>query len=114
MTVARVHAARSGGAPAALSGLLVLRRPLAGAYLLVALVPILSGLRRDLPVPGLRLSELIVAGLAALLLATVETRRARPWSLLDWTALAYCVATLVLGTAALLDRGAPMTLDAIS
>jgi hypothetical protein len=164
MTVARAHAARPGGAPAApvatepllgpvagfhrpalttalcavaggaiagaglvygpavalagvavaLCGVVVLRRPLAGAYLLVALVPILSGLRRDLPVPGLRLSELIVGGLAAVLIATVETRRARPWSLFDWTALAYCVATLVLGTAAMLDRGAPMTLEAIS
>jgi hypothetical protein len=98
----------------ALCGILVLRRPLAAAYLLVALVPILSGLRRDLPVPGLRVSELLVAGLAALLLATVENRRARPWTVFDWTALAYCVATLLLGGAALLDRGAPVTFEAIS
>jgi O-antigen ligase len=65
-------------------------------------------------VPGLRVSELIVAGLAALLLATVETRRVRPWTLFDWTALAYCAATLVLGGAALLDRGVPVTLEAAS
>jgi hypothetical protein len=97
-----------------LCGLLVVRRPLAGAYGLVALVPIVSGLRRDLPLPGLRLSELIVAGLATLLLASVETRRARPWTLFDWTALAYCVATFVLGGAALLDRGVPVTFEAIS
>jgi len=98
----------------ALCGLLVLQRPLVGAYLLVALVPIVSGLRRDLPVPGLRVSELIVAGLATLLLVTVETRRLRPWTLFDWTALAYCAATLALGGTALLARGVPFTLEAIS
>ena len=98
----------------ALAGVFTVRRPLAGAYLLVAVVPVVSGLRRDLPVPGLRVSELIVAGLATLLLLTVETRRARPWTVFDWAALAYCAATLVLGGVALLDRGAPITLEAVS
>jgi hypothetical protein len=97
-----------------LAGLLVLSRPLVGAYLLVAVVPVVSGLRRDLPVPGLRVSELVIAGLAALLLLTVETRRARPWTLLDWLALAYCAATLVIGGFALLSRGATIGFEQIS
>jgi hypothetical protein len=94
---------------AALIALLVLRRPLAGAYLLIGVVPIVSGLRRDLPVPGLRLSEVVVTAIAALLLLTVETRRSRPWTLFDWMALAYAVGTLALGGFDLLDRGAPLT-----
>ena len=116
-----VGAGRAQGPPAAvaaravaLAGILAIRWPLAGAYLLVAVVPVVSGLRRGLPVPGLRVSELVVAGLATLLLLTVETRRARPWTVFDWAALAYCAATLVLGGAALLDRGAPVTLEAVS
>jgi hypothetical protein len=93
---------------------LVLSRPLLGAYLLVALVPVASGLRRDLPVPGLRISELVIAGLAALLLLTLEDRRARPWTLFDWAALAYCAGTLVLGGAALLSRGAMLSVEHVS
>jgi hypothetical protein len=97
-----------------LTGLLVVSRPLVGAYLLVAVVPVVSGLRRDLPVPGLRGSELVIAGLAALLLLTVETSRARPWTLFDWLALAYCTATLVIGGYALLSRGATVGFEQIS
>ena len=104
----------TGAIGATLCGLLVLRHPLAGAYLLVAVVPISSGLRRDLPVPGLRISELVIVGLASLLLVSLETRRTRPWTVVDWCALAYCVATLGLGAAALLGRGAPLTLEHLS
>jgi O-antigen ligase/polysaccharide polymerase Wzy-like membrane protein len=95
----------------ALLSLLVVRRPLLGGYLLVALVPVTSGLRRDLPLPGLRLSELIVTGLAALLLLTVERGRSRAWAGFDWLALAYAGATLGLGLYDLAQRGQPLTLE---
>lgn len=94
-----------------LLGLLVLRRPVAGAYLLIGLAPVVSGLRRGLPVPGLRLSELITAGLAGLLLVGVETRRAPPWGPFDWAALAYVTANLGLGSFNLLQRGEPFTAE---
>lgn len=94
---------------AAIGAFVVLVRPLAGAYVLVAVVPVVSGLRRDLPVPGLRLSEVLITGLAGLLLVTVQTARARPWALVDWLALAYAAATLLLGGYDLLDRGAQLT-----
>jgi O-antigen ligase len=105
-------AAAALAAAVALLGMLVLRRPLVGAYCLVALVPITSGLDRGLPVPGLRLSEVIVTGLAALLLVTVERGRARPWGGFDWLALAYVGATLGLGVYDLAERGQPLTLGA--
>jgi hypothetical protein len=92
-----------------LTGLLVLRWPLTGAYLLAALVPVTSGLRRDLPLPGLRLSEALIAAIAALLLVTVEAGWARRWGLFDWLALAYAAATLLLGLYDLLQRGTELT-----
>jgi len=70
-------AAAAAAAVVALVGLVVVRRPLLGAYLMVALVPVTSGLRRGLPLPGLRMSELIATGLAALLLLTVVSAGSR-------------------------------------
>jgi hypothetical protein len=93
----------------ALTGFFILRWPLAGAYLLVALVPVTSGLRRDLPMPGLRLSEVLIVAIASLLLLTVESRRAWRWGLFDWLALAYAAATLLLGLYDLLQRGTDLT-----
>jgi O-antigen ligase/polysaccharide polymerase Wzy-like membrane protein len=104
-------AAAAVAALVAVLGLVVLRRPLLGAYLLVALVPVTSGLRRGLPLPGLRLSEVIATGLAALLLLTVERGRARAWTSFDWLALAYAGATLGLGLYDLAERGQPLTLQ---
>jgi hypothetical protein len=92
-------------------GLVVLRRPVLGAYVLVALVPVTSGLRRGLPLPGLRLSEVIATGLAALLLLTVERGRSRAWTGFDWLALAYAGSTLGLGIYDLAQRGQPLTLE---
>src|SRR5262245_27165687 len=44
-----------GALVAVAAGLYVARRPIVGAYALVALAPALSGLRRGLPIPGFRL-----------------------------------------------------------
>lgn len=80
------------GAVAAVAvGLVVLYRPAYGAYALVALVPALSGIQRGLPVPGFRLSELMVAGLAGIIL--VSASRSPRWGVFDWMALSYVVAT---------------------
>jgi hypothetical protein len=82
--------------------------------LLVALVPILSGAKRGLPVPGFRISELLTVLLGGGVLLLCRRRAlARP-STLDWLALAYAVATLVLGSIDLLRRDAPFDSDNVS
>src|SRR5215210_2851484 len=78
---------------AAAIGLMVLRRPDLGALVLVGVAPAISGLTRGLPVPGLRASELLVAGLALLILLTSRGHGAVPWRAFDWLALAYVIAT---------------------
>lgn len=84
------------------------------ALLLVALTPVLSGVKRGLPVPGFRLSELLTVLLGGfVLLAAGRASLARPRPL-DWLALAYAVATLALGAFDLLHRGAPFTSDNLS
>jgi hypothetical protein len=71
-------------------GIVVLRRPIVGAYALVACVPALSGLQRGFPVPGFRLTELMAVGIAALILVTAG--RTKRWGAFDWIALSYVVA----------------------
>ncbi|HEX7290471.1 MAG TPA: O-antigen ligase family protein [Conexibacter sp.] len=73
------------------------RNPVRGAIAVVAIVPVVSGLRRGLPIPGFRLGELLAVGYAALLLATASGSHWRRWRAFDWVALAYVVATFALG-----------------
>jgi hypothetical protein len=89
--------------------LLSVMRPDIGALTLVAAAPVLSGLRRDLPVPGLRPSELLIGLIAGLILLTADRRAVRPWRSFDWLALGYALATLGLGLFGLLARGEPLT-----
>jgi hypothetical protein len=84
------------------------------ALALVALTPVLSGVKRGLPVPGFRISELLTVVLGGFVLVVAGRRSlARPKSL-DWLALAYAVATLVLGSIDLLRRDAPFDSDNLS
>jgi hypothetical protein len=84
------------------------------ALLLVATVPVLSGVKRGLPVPGFRLSELLTVVLGgAVLVACGRRSLARP-GVLDWLALSYAVATLVLGSIDLLRRDASFDSDNLS
>jgi hypothetical protein len=69
--------------------LAVLVRPLFGALGLVALVPTLSGLAPGVPVPNLRISEVLIGVIGVTLLATARRRSAVPWGVLDWLLLAY-------------------------
>jgi hypothetical protein len=93
-----------GALVAATAALVVTQRPDLGAYALILLAPILSGLRRGLPFPALRLSEVMIAGLATVILVSATHARARRWQAFDWLALAYAAATLVLGLSQLLVR----------
>jgi O-antigen ligase/polysaccharide polymerase Wzy-like membrane protein len=73
------------------------RNPTAGAIAIVAIVPALSGMRRGLPVPGLRLSELVAVGFSVMLLAIAGRAQWRSWRAFDWLALGYVVVTLAFG-----------------
>jgi O-antigen ligase len=66
-----------------------------GLVLLAALVPATAGLAKGVPLPGVRLSEAVAGGVGAILL--VSARRVVRWTVLDWLALLYALATLVLG-----------------
>jgi hypothetical protein len=89
-------------------GTAVVRWPMFGAYVLVAVAPILPGIKRGFPIPGLRLSEVVVAGLATLLLAFGDRRRAIRWRAVDWASACYVVLTVALGVFNLLRLGQPV------
>jgi competence ComEA-like helix-hairpin-helix protein len=91
--------------------LVVLQQPVIGGLALAAVVPAASGLRPGLPVPGLRLSEAMIGGIATLILLAAKTGRTPPWRAFDWLALGYLVATAVLGTFDLRSRAAPITFE---
>jgi O-antigen/teichoic acid export membrane protein len=90
--------------------LIVLVRPLLGAYTLVAVVPPASGLRAGLPAPQLRLSEVLIAGIAVLLLVVARPGQTPRWRAFDWAALCYAIANAVLGAVDLVLRGSPITI----
>jgi len=88
-------------------------RPALGGWILVAAVPITAGLRRGLPVPGLRPSELVTVGVALLVLVVCGRGRTPRWGTVDWCVLAYVVAGVLLGGFDLVRRGDPLTTSAV-
>jgi hypothetical protein len=97
------------GLAAACFGILVLFRPLIGAFTLAAFVPVVAGIRRGLPVPGFRVAEVAIVGVATLIL--LSRRRGEPvrWLAFDWLAFGYAAATALLGAVDLIQRGAPFS-----
>jgi hypothetical protein len=98
---------------AAALGAAAIQWPAAAALSLVAIAPAVSGLKRGLPVPGFRLSELLIAGGATLILVAADRRRTVRWRAFDWLALAYVIATAVLGSADLIGRGEGFSADSL-
>ena len=88
---------------------IVLARPVIGAYTLVAVVPPVSGLRTGLPVPGMRPAEALIGSVAVLLLVIARPGQTPRWRAFDWCALGYAVANAGLGAADLLSTGSPIT-----
>lgn len=66
-----------------------------GLVLLAVLVPATAGLAKGVPLPGVRLSQAVAGGVGVILL--LSARRFVRWTALDWLALLYALATLVLG-----------------
>lgn len=86
--------------------LVVLVRPVIGAYTLAAVVPAISGLRPGLATPTVRLSEATILAFAALILIAAKPGRTAPWGVFDWLALGYVLANFGLGYADLQQRNA--------
>ena len=98
-----------GAVAAVAAGLVLLRYPVSAGLLLVALVPVLSGLKRGLLLPGFRLTEVAIVGIGILILIPLEVRKAVRWRTFDWIALAYVIATAALGWFDVTRRGATLS-----
>jgi hypothetical protein len=66
-------------------------KPAATAILLATLVPVTSGIKRGVPVPGLRVSETLIVVAAVLVLMRPTVYERARWTSLDWAVLAYTV-----------------------
>jgi hypothetical protein len=93
------------------AGLTILIRPAIAVLTVVAVAPVVCGFKRGLILPGLRPSEVLIAGVAVPVLLFAGSRVPPRWRLLDAMALAYVLATLVLGAGDLLARGVPFTAE---
>lgn len=82
---------------AAAAALVAMARPDWAAVALVTVIPALPGLRRGLPLPGLRLTEVLIAGCAVVILVSGLRRR---WRLFDTVAVLYVVTSVGLGVLA--------------
>jgi hypothetical protein len=94
-------------------GLFLLRRPDIAAISCLALSPALSGLKRGLPIPGVRISELLVAAAAVIVLVLGNRKRPR-WNTFDWLFLAYAVGNLLFGLINSSLHGISITSDVFS
>ncbi len=78
-------------------GLALLRRLDVGGLVLITAVPILSGLRRGLPIPRLRLTEALVVAIASVVLLSLRRLNARPWTRVEWTLGIFVACWIGLG-----------------
>jgi hypothetical protein len=90
-------------------GLAILRRPAVGGYLIAGLVPLTSGLRSGFPIPGFRLSELIIGTVSVAILLPASARQTLRWRTFDWLFLAYALSALVLGAVDSVHDQVPLT-----
>lgn len=97
------------GVLAVAAALALVQRPRLAAYLLVTIAPASAGLRRGLLLPGLRVSEAAVAGIAVLVLVLAPRARTPRWSRVELALLGYAGLAAVLGGLDLALRHAPLT-----
>lgn len=90
------------------AALALVSRPQVAVYLMVAVAPACAGLKRGLLVPGLRISEATIAGLAVLVLVFAARAKMPPWTRVEKMLLLYASATAVLGGVDLALRHAPL------
>lgn len=88
-------------------GLVVLERPIIGAYACYLLVPITAGLRRGLPIPGAKLDEALLVG--TFILVAGFAGRTRRWGLVDKMLALFALAAFALPVGSAILLGSPMT-----
>ena len=96
------------GVVAVAAALALVQRPRVAVYLMVTVAPACAGLKRGLFVPGLRVSEAAIAGLAALVLVFAPRVRMPAWTRVELVLLGYAAATAALGGLDLGLRHAPL------
>jgi O-antigen ligase len=96
---------------ALIAGLVVLLRPATAVLGVVAVAPVICALKRGLLVPGLRPSEVLVAGVAVPVLLFAGSRVPIRWRLFDAMALLYVVGTFALGAGDMLARRSAFTAE---
>jgi hypothetical protein len=67
----------------------VLVRPFIGGMILVAGVPVLSGLLAGMPIPHVRVSEALIGAVGLTVILSARRRDAVAWEPLDWALLVY-------------------------
>jgi len=84
----------------------VLSWPVLGGYLLIGLVPTLSGLEPGAPVPNVRISEALIGIVGLTVIVATRRLAALRWGLLEWLLLAYGLLWAVFGAydAVVLDQ----------
>lgn len=88
-------------------------RPIVAALAMAVAAPEFAGLKRGFPVPGLRISEILIVGAGVLLLIEASATRPRPRTGFGTCAMLYVIATVTLGTLDLLRLGQPFSQDAV-
>ncbi|MSV43912.1 MAG: hypothetical protein F2911_10660 [Actinobacteria bacterium] len=93
-------------------GLWLAQRPVLLALVAVIVVPVSSGLRRGLPLPGLRLSEVLTVFSAVVVLGLAARILPGPrWRLWDVAALTYCGGAFAFGLLDAALQQVPITSD---
>lgn len=89
----------------------VLLRPFFGGMILVAGVPVLSGLLAGMPIPHVRVSEALIGAVGVTVIVSARRRDAVAWEPLDWALLVYGLGWLAFSAvnASLLHQSLGLT-----
>lgn len=92
----------------------MLVRPVLAGPILVAVVPAVSGLARGVPVPGLRISELVLVAVSGVALLVGPRSSSARWRSLDSALLAYATANFAMGAIGIVRHHGDADIDSLS
>lgn len=87
--------------------------PVAVAWVTAGVLPAVSGIARGVPVPALRIGELLLVAMAVVAIASA-TRLVRGWHPIETSLLAYAVVTFGMGAFGIVRNGTPAGFDSVS
>ena len=94
--------------------LVLLARPALAVLVVVAVAPVISGVRRDVPVPGLRLTEVLILGVLGAILALGWSGWRPRWTGIEWATLGYVAATVVLSATGAAWQGSGLDIATVA